>query len=263
MSPVDIAKIAREYVEKNRGNLYKESRDHATSWHAHILCHGCGSCIRTGIRSLYCPDRLGVDQMALLDNLTWGPARNIISFTGGDLAGQPEFYIEATRGIKNSEGDLWVLFETNGYGLTPTNIDLFRDAGLDSFWLDIKAYDDDVHRSLTGASNKRVLQIPSELAERGFTIEVSSVYIPGWVETDQLGKIAELIAQVDASIPYSIIAFFPENKLKNVPSPVYAQMVQAFEAARDAGLKNVKVGNLGRFVRYMNEYDQLHKMGAI
>jgi len=53
--------------------------------------------------------------------------------------------VEATIGIKNIERDLWVLFETNGYGLTPTSLDLFREAGLDSFWLDIKAYDARAH----------------------------------------------------------------------------------------------------------------------
>jgi pyruvate-formate lyase-activating enzyme len=263
MSPRDIVKISEEYVERNRENLYEEPREHATSWHAHELCHSCGSCIRIGVRSRYCPQKLRLDQMTLLDDLTWGPARNIISFTGGDLACQPDFYVEATRGIKKMDRDLWVLLETNGYGLTPMNIDLLREAGLDSLWLDIKAYDDKVHRRLTGASNQRVLQLPSELVEREFVIEVSSVYIPGWVETNQIGKIAESIARVDRRIPYAIIAFFPENKLKNIPSPKYSQMVEAFEAARDAGLKNVRVGNLGRFVRKTEEYDQLHKIGAI
>ena len=101
------------------------------------------------------------------------------------------------------------------------------------------------------------------MAGRGFVLEVSSVYIPGWVETDQIGKIAELLAQVGGRIPYAIVAFFPEHKLKDVPSPNLQQMIEAFEASKDAGLKNVKLGNLGRFVKNMEEYDMLHNMGAI
>ena len=263
MSPKDIAKVADVYVEKNRENLYKEPRDHTTSWHARELCQGCGYCISLGRRSKYCPRKLRLDQLTLLDDLTWGPARNIISFTGGDLACQPEFYIESTREIKSLRRDLWVLFETNGYGLTPKNLDIFRDAGIDSFWLDIKAYDEKVHRNLTGASNKWVLKLPAEIAERYFVLEVSSVYIPGWVETDQIGKIAELLAQVDSDIPYAIVAFFPEHELKHVPSPKFQQMVEAFEAAKDAGLTNVKLGNLGRFVKNTEEYEMLFNMGAI
>jgi pyruvate-formate lyase-activating enzyme len=263
MSPEDISKITENYVERNRENLYMEPRDQATSWHAHVHCRGCGACIRTGRRSKYCPGELRLDQLTLLDDLTWGPPRNIISFTGGDLACQPEFYVEAAEGIKNLERDLWVLFETNGYGLIPTNLNLFREAGIDSFWLDIKAFEDKVHRRLTGASNEWVLQLPSEIIHSGFVLEVSSVYIPGWVETDQIGKIAELLANVDVRIPYAIIAFFPEHKLKNVPSPNLHQMIKSFESAKDAGLKNVRLGNLGRFVKNMEEYDMLHNIGAI
>ncbi|UCH02341.1 MAG: radical SAM protein, partial [Candidatus Bathyarchaeota archaeon] len=71
--------------------LYKEPRHHATSWHAHELCYGCGSCISVGKRSTYCPRKWSLNQLTLRDDMTWGPARNIISFTGGDLACQPEF----------------------------------------------------------------------------------------------------------------------------------------------------------------------------
>lgn len=262
-SPKEIARIAGDYVKLNRDNLYREPRDHATSWHAHMLCRGCGSCLLLGSRSQFCPGKLDIDQLTMLDDGTWGPARNIISFTGGDLACQPEFYVEATREIKSLEKDLWVLFETNGYGLTHKNLDLFRDSGIDAFWLDIKAYDDGIHRKLTGASNKRILELPTKIVERGFVLEVSSLYIPSWVETDQMRKIAELLAQVDPEIPYAIIAFFPEHEMTDVPSPNLQQMVEAFEASRDAGLKNVKLGNLGMFVRSNEEYEMLAKMDAM
>jgi len=262
-SPKDIAGIAGEYAKLNRGILYEEPRNHATSWHAHELCHGCGSCILLGERSKHCPGRLGLHQLTILDDGTWGPARNIISFTGGDLACQPEFYVEATKEIKSLGEDLWVLFETNGYGLTAENLDLLRGSGMDAFWLDIKAYDDEVHLRLTGASNKRILELPAEILERKFFLEVSSLYIPGWVETDQITKIAELLAQVDREIPYAIVAFFPEHEMTNVRSPNLQQMVEAFQGSRDAGLKKVRLGNVPIFTRTDPEYEMLVKLGAI
>lgn len=263
MSPEDIAGVAEEYADKNRENMYEEPRGRATSWHAHELCRSCGSCILTGERSEHCPGRLRLDKVTLLDDLTWGPARNIVSFTGGDLACQPEFYALATELIKDLKQDLWVLFETNGHGLTPGNLDLLWEAGMDSFWLDIKAHDDGVHRRLTGSSNERVLGLPSEIVERGFTLEVTTVHIPGWVEADQIAEIAASLAQVDPDIPYGIIAFFPEHEMRDVPSPGYRQMVEAFEASMDAGLRNVRLGNLGRFVSTNAEYEALLQMGAI
>ncbi|MEM1673814.1 MAG: radical SAM protein [Candidatus Bathyarchaeia archaeon] len=262
MSPKDIAKISKEYYMRNKKNMYKEPRSNVTSWHAHELCRGCGSCILFGKRSKYCPGKLRLNQLTLLDDLTWGPARNIISFTGGDLACNPEFYAEAAKEIKSLNLDLWVLFETNGYGLTPNTLDLFKEAGIDSFWLDIKAYDDKVHRKLTGVSNEWILELPAKIIDMDFVLEVSTVYIPGWVEEDQIGKIAKLLVQVDPAIPYAIIAFIPENELINVQPPSFQQMVRAFKAAKDAGLKNVRLGNIGIFVRTTEEYEELIHMGA-
>ncbi|UCH02342.1 MAG: hypothetical protein JSV20_00660 [Candidatus Bathyarchaeota archaeon] len=158
--------------------------------------------------------------------------------------------------------NLWVLFDTNGYGLTPHHLELFKEAEMDSFWLDIKAYDSKIHRNLTGTSNEYVLKLPAEIIERDFVLEVTSVYIPNWVEADQIKKIAELLAQIDTNIPYAIIAFLPEHKMNHGTSPNSPEMVNAFEAAKNAGLKNVKLGNLGQFVKNIEEYERLFKMAA-
>ena len=89
-------------------------------------------------------------------------------------------------------------------------------------------------------------------------LEVSSVYIPGWVETEEIAKIAESLAQIYSGIPYAVIAFLPEHKLKHIPSPDFRQMISAFEAAKDAGSRNVRLGNLGRFMKSMDEYEMLY-----
>ncbi len=39
--------------------------------------------------------------------------------------------------------------------------------------------------------------------------------------------------------------------------------MEAFEAAKNVGLKSVKLGNLGRFVKNMKEYEMVFNMGAI
>ena len=105
--------------------------------------------------------------------------------------------------------------------------------------------------------------LPAEIVERGFVLEVSTVYIPGWVEEDQIRCIAGSLARVDPVTPYAIIAFIPEHELKGVRPPDFREMVGAFEAARDAGLENVRLGNLGMFVRGEREYEALLGMGAI
>lgn len=273
MSPEDIAELAREYANQA---TYHEPREKATAFHALDLCRSCGACVelarlpvveagkirgklylvKTGRRSKLCPRKLEPEQI-LLSPQGLGPARNIIAFTGGDLACQPEFYALCAEKIKELDLGLWVLFETNGYGLTPQNLDLFRNAGIDAFWLDIKAYEGEAHRRLTSAGNEWVLRLPEEILKRGFVLEVLSLYIPGWVERDQLEKIALLLARVDENIPFTILAFFPQYEMRQVPPPTLEQMVSAYEAARAAGLRQVRLGNLGVFAKTEQDYKKL------
>jgi hypothetical protein len=49
--------------------------------------------------------------------------------------------------------------------------------------------------------------------------------------------------------PFTIRAFFYERKLTGVPSPTLDQGFTAYEATKEAGLKHVRLGNLGVFVK--------------
>jgi pyruvate-formate lyase-activating enzyme len=241
-TPEKILQACRQYEKKV---TLKEPREKATAFHAHDTCRCCGSCVLYKKRSSLCPGALEVSAMTLSPQ-GFGPVRNIVGFTGGDLTCQPEFYARCSELIK-AHSLLWVLIETNGYGLTPQNLDVLQGAGVDAFWLDIKAYQDDVHRWLTGCSNEWILKLPEEMKKRKFTVEVLSLYIPGVVEIDQLEGIAIHLAKVDREIPFTILAFFPEYEMKDTRSPNLAEMVSAFEAAKAAGLKNVRLGNTGIF----------------
>jgi pyruvate formate lyase activating enzyme len=241
-SPAEVLKACKEY---EKGVTVREPRERATAFHAHDSCRCCGSCVMHGKRSPLCPKVIQKKEIVLSPQ-GWGPARNIVAFTGGDLACCPEFYIQSTRLIK-AETDLWVLMETNGYGLTPQNLDALREAGVDSFWLDIKAYDETDHKWLTGCFNRNLLKLPEEILKRGFVLEVLSLYIPNLVETRQLKKIAQLLFDVDPEIPFTILAFFPEYQMKRYKSPKVSEMIEAYTAVRSTGLRNVRLGNSGVF----------------
>lgn len=256
MSPEKVTEIAEKYAMEV---TVKEPKERATSFHAHDLCKHCGACVIIGKRSTNCPNKLRPKQI-LLSPQGYGPARNIIAFTGGDLACNPEWYCKSAEMIKNLNLDLWVLFETNGYGLTPKNLDLFKKSGIDSFWLDIKAWDKDIHKKLTGVENDWILRLPEEILKRDFTLEVLSLYIPNWVETDQIREIARLLAKTNSEIPFTILAFFGEYRLKNVPSPSLNQMLEAYLATKEAGLKNVRMGNISLFVKTEKDYQILMEL---
>ncbi len=253
-SPEQVTRICQEY-EKEVTLI--EPREKATSWHAHDSCRCCGCCVMKGQRASGCPGVLEPEQV-LLSPQGWGPARNIVAFTGGDLTCRPLFYACCARLIKDKT-NLWVLIETNGYGLTPENLRLLKDSGVDSFWLDIKAYHDEVHRWLTGCSNEEVLKLPALLREMGFVLEVLSLYIPGVVESDQLRLIARLLAEVDADIPFTILAFFPQYQMKSYRPPNVEEIVRAYEEVKAEGLRKIRLGNIGVFARREEDFQLLEE----
>ncbi len=243
-APEDILKHAASY---EKTVTLCEPREKATAWHAHDTCKCCGNCAVHGNRSLSCPAVINRESI-LLSPQGFGPARNIVAFTGGDLTCCPDFYAKCTSLIKRKTR-LWVLIETNGYGLTPQNLDYLKESGVDAFWLDIKAWDDNVHKWLTGCSNKDILKLPKEIKKRGLVLEVLSLYIPELVEVDQLEKIAKYLSIVDPEIPFTVLAFFPEYQMKSFRGPTVEEMADAYQKARSAGMKNIRLGNLGVFIR--------------
>ena len=243
-TPRDILKEAITY---NDLVTLKEPRSRATAWHAHDSCRCCGSCVLQGRRSPNCPGVIS-PQSIVLSPQGFGPARNIAAFTGGDVVCCPEFYGECARLIK-THTDLWVLLETNGYGLTLQNLDYLQEAGVDSIWLDIKAFDSETHHWLTGCSNDRVLSLPAEIRRRDIVLEVLSLYIPDVVEADDLTQIAQLLQAVDGEIPFTLLAFFPEYRMKTYRSPTVKEMVTAYRRIKATGLKNIRLGNLGVFAQ--------------
>ena len=251
-SPAQITTIAQDYEKKV---TLIEPREKATAWHAHDSCRCCGSCALHGGRSPLCPGILNADAISLSPQ-GFGPVRNIVAFTGGDIACCPEFYGECALKIKGNTR-LWVLLETNGYGLTLQNLDFFKDTGVDSFWLDIKAFSADKHKWLTGCTNDHILRLPEEIRRRGFVLEVLSLYIPGVVESDQFEMIARLLYKTDPAIPFTILAFFPEFQMKDFRPPTVSEMVEAYQKVKATGLHNIRLGNIGVFAGTQEDMDYL------
>ena len=241
-TPEDILMAAKTYAQQV---TLREPRSRATAWHAHDTCRCCGACVMYGRRSANCPEVLAPEAMVLSPQ-GLGPARNIVGFTGGDLTCRPDFYAQCATLIK-AQTDLWVLIETNGYGLTPQHLDLLAAAGVDAFWLDIKAHDPHVHRYLTGCDNQRILELPAEILKRGFVLEVLSLYIPNLVEIADLAAVAADLAAVDAAVPFTILAFFPEYHMQSYRAPTVGEMAAAYQRVKEIGLQNVRLGNVGVF----------------
>lgn len=256
MSPDDLVEEALKYANEV---TVKEPVDRATMWHASDLCAHCGWCVLKGEKGPYCPNKLGPEKIRLSPQ-GYGPARNIISFTGGDLYCQPAFYVETFKALKREVPELWIHIETNGYGLTPKNLELLYSAGLDSIWLDLKAFTEEVYRKLCGTSNRWVLKVPEAALDLGIVIEVVLIYIPGLVGLDEMAKFAEFLAGVRRDIPVMVLAFFPEHLMVGYREPTPDEIVAAYRVLKGAGLSRVKVGNVGVVCKERGCIDRLIRL---
>jgi len=259
ISTDDLALLAELYSSQV---TVVEPRSRATMWHAEDLCLHCGSCVVNGKPSKFCPNKLSREQIVLSPQ-GLGPARNIIAFTGGDLTCQPYYYAEAARKIKEASANkLLVLVETNGYALTRKNLEILRDGGVDSYWLDIKAFDEQEYRKLCGTPNSTVINSLELIVELGFTVEVLTLFIPSIVETDQHQQIARLICDIDSSIPTTLLAFFPTYKLNHLRSPTFDEMIRSYDSMKGEGLKHIRLGNIGVFTKTDVQREKIYALRA-
>lgn len=253
-----LAKISVQYLQEV---TVFEPFDRATMYHAEDLCHHCGSCVLFGVRSKYCPQKLRKSQIALSPQ-GFGPARNIIAFTGGDISCHPAFYAQTATKIKqSSQNRLWVLLETNGYALTRKNLLVLKEGGIDAFWLDIKAFNKQAYQKLCGVpSNTTVLGSLDLMKDLEFIVEVLTLYIPDIVESDQHKQIAKLISEIDPKIPTTLLAFFPSYQLNKHRSPTFKEMLKSYFIMKGEGLINLRLGNIGIFAKTPEEREILFKI---
>jgi pyruvate formate lyase activating enzyme len=143
-------------------------------------------------------------------------------------------------------------WETNG-NLNRKYLDTIIRLALESggcIKFDLKAYDLKLHYILTGISNAATLNnfryVAKYINERRNPplLIASTLLIPGYVEAEEVYKIAKFIAELDENIPYSLLAFYPQYYFSDLPVTSKEQAYSCLEAAKDAGLRNVHIGNI-------------------
>ena len=115
---------------------------------------------------------------------------------------------------------------------------------------DLKAYDQRLHLALCGVSNERTLENFAWLANMAeertappFLI-ASTLLVPGYVDEEEVRRIAGFIATLNTDIPYALLAFYPHFFMADLPTTSRNHALRCREAALKQGLKNIRVGNL-------------------
>ncbi len=140
------------------------------------------------------------------------------------------------EGIKN-------VFVSNGYMSKEAAEDL---AGvLDGINIDIKAFTERFYREVCKAKLQPVLDNIRLFHELGVWVEVTTLIIPGWNDSEQeLKDIAKFIKEIDPSMPWHVTAFYPTYKMTDRPPTPVDTLRRAREIGLEEGLKFVYEGNI-------------------
>jgi pyruvate formate lyase activating enzyme len=144
-------------------------------------------------------------------------------------------------------------FVSNG-NVTPEVLDYLRP-WTDCYKIDLKTMNDRHYRQL-GAVLDRILEGVRLVYERGFWLEIVTLVIPGFNDSDEeLRQAAEFIASVSPDIPWHVTAFHKDYKMTDPENTSPQTLLRAARIGKEAGLHYVYAGNLpGRVGEFENTY---------
>ncbi|MFQ5825356.1 MAG: radical SAM protein, partial [bacterium] len=177
------------------------------------------------------------------------PRTFCVCFFGGDPASQMPHALASAK-LLTSRG-VAVCWETAGTShsrLLDRAIQLSLESG-GCIKFDLKAYTEALHIALTGWSNQQTLANFARAAQCNHErrnpplVIASTLLVPGYVDEEEVWRIARFIAQHDPDIPYSLLGFAPNFLMPDLPPTSVRHSEVARQTALAAGLRNVRIGN--------------------
>jgi pyruvate formate lyase activating enzyme len=179
-----------------------------------------------------------------------------ICFFGGDPSTQMPHALETSRkALTEAKGKrriLRVCWETNG-AMLPNYAQRAAEFSLESggnMKFDIKAWNENLSKALCGTTNRPALENFRKIGQKYYeqrpevpVLTASTLLIPGYVDTQEVESISKFIAETDAKIPYTLLAFYPAYILNDLPTTSKEHAHSCYEAAKKH-LENVRIGNI-------------------
>lgn len=146
---------------------------------------------------------------------------------------------------------LRICWETTG-AMHPSLLKKMAELSLKSggvIKFDLKAWDENIHIALCGVTNQRTLEnfryLSGLIKERPDVplLAASTLLVPGYIDEIEVQGIARFIAAIDPEIPFTLLGFYPQFYLKDLPPTSRHHAEKCLRIAQKAGLKNVRVGN--------------------
>jgi len=160
-----------------------------------------------------------------------------IFFSGGEPSIHLPYIEEVIAEARKLSPGLKVNFDTNGYltGASLRKVLKFTT----SITYDIKAFNDEVHLALTGASSQPVLRNAKYVGRyaKDKLWEYRILVIPN-INEEEIEPLCCFISDIDADLPVCFLAFRPNYVLEHHPGAAAELMDRCVNIARKSGLKN-------------------------
>jgi pyruvate formate lyase activating enzyme len=162
-----------------------------------------------------------------------------------------EWAVEVFRPAK--EAGFRTAFISNGNG-TREVLEYLRP-WTDCYKIDLKSMSKENYRYLGGKLDN-VLNTIGIAVEMGFWVEVVTLVVPGWNDSNQeLLEAARFLASASPDIPWHVTAFHKDYRMTDPDNTSAETLMRAAALGREAGLHYVYAGNLpGRVGHLENTY---------
>jgi pyruvate formate lyase activating enzyme len=196
-----------------------------------------------------------VDIETFVMQMTMNPKISCVCYFGGSPEPQLPFALEASKRALEIVNDrpLRICFEWNGCGETSLVIRAAELAYISggNIKFDLKCITPSLSLALSGVENKRAFDNLTRLAEGFYAqrrdlplITATTLLVPGYVDALEVEKISSFIADLDETIPYSLLIFHPAYMMSDLSVTPLKQAVDCYHVAKQH-LRNVHVGNAG------------------
>ncbi len=192
------------------------------------------------------------------------PRVTCVCYFGGDPTPQSSLLVLASRKIINEalargQQPKRICWETNGLANPLIMREMARLSLISGgiVKIDWKAWNPGVYEALTGVNGERAIKrlventdliarIARERPDPPLLV-VSILLVPGYVDAEEVRGIASYVSSLsnkyNVNIPIVLLAFHPDYLMKDLPPTSIHHMDEAIKIVREAGIKEIYVGN--------------------
>lgn len=214
-----------------------------------VFFYGCSFdclfCQNSSHKKLDDAPEVSVDEMV---KAALNPRVRCVCFFGGSLESQLPFALAVSKRIIEESGNTrHICFEWNGSGkpdLALKAAELSLQSG-GTIKFDLKTFSPNVGRALCGVPILRSFEnfsLLSDSFKARDLLTATTLLVPYYVDAEEVGGIAGFLNELDPGVPYPLLGFHPDFRLRDLPVTPKAQTQVCYEAARQ-NLGRVNVGN--------------------